>query len=86
LRTRFSAATRREPHPAEAKCNEILAEIADAAAIIDINSIVSRHKEDIEAMPDELQIKIEVAADKRKHAIEAERAAASAAQKGELAV
>jgi hypothetical protein len=75
-----------EPHPAEAKCNEILDELAAANAIIDVNSITSRHKEDIEAMPDEMQIKIEVAADKRKNAIEAERAAASAAQKGELAV
>jgi hypothetical protein len=64
-------------HPAQPKCDEILREIEDAAAIIDINSIVSRHREDIEAMPDEMQIKIEVAADKRKNAIRAEREKAS---------
>jgi hypothetical protein len=38
---------------------------------------VSRHREDIEAMPDEMQIKIEIAADKRKNAIRAEREKAS---------
>jgi hypothetical protein len=67
-----------EAHPAQPKCDEILGEIEGAAAIIDINSIVSRHREDIEAMPDEMQIKIEIAADRRKNAIRAEREKASA--------
>lgn len=75
-----------DPHPAEAKAAEIIAEIEAAGAVLDVTSIVARNNLDIAAMPDEFAVKIEIAADKRKHAIEAERAAASAAQKGELAV
>jgi hypothetical protein len=73
-------------HPAAAKALEIIAEIEAAGAVLDVTSIQARNNLDIAAMPDELAVKIEIAADKRKHAIEAERAAASAAQKGELAV
>lgn len=72
-----------EPHPAEEKAGEIIAEIEAAAAIIDINSIVARHNLDIAAMPDELAVKIEIAADKRKNAIRAERGEQQPAQ-GEL--
>jgi recombination protein RecT len=67
-----------QPHPAEAKCSEIIAELEAAIAMRDVNSIVSRHKDDIAAMPDELQIKIEIAADRRKNAITAEREKAPA--------
>jgi recombination protein RecT len=59
--------------PADKACAEIVDEINAANANIDVNSIVSRHKADIEAMPDDLQIKIEVAASQRKTAIQAER-------------
>jgi hypothetical protein len=44
--------------------------------VMDVTSIVARNNLDIAAMPDELAVKIEIAADKRKRAIEAERAAA----------
>jgi hypothetical protein len=67
-----------QPHPAEAKCSEIIAELEEAIAMMDVNSIVSRHKDDIAAMPDELQIKVEIAADRRKNAITAEREKAPA--------
>jgi recombination protein RecT len=75
-----------DPHPAEAKAAEIIAAIEAAAAVMDVTSIVARNNLDIAAMPDELAVKIEIAADKRKRAIEAERAKAGAASKGELAV
>jgi recombination protein RecT len=60
-------------HPAAPKAREIIAEIEAANAIIDVNSIVSRHKVDIEAMPGEIGASVEIAADKRKNAIKAER-------------
>lgn len=73
-----------EPHPdQQAKCDEIIAEINAAGAIFDVNSIVSRNNLDIAAMPDELAVKIEIAADKRKNAIKAEREKTPA--QGELA-
>jgi recombination protein RecT len=75
-----------DPHPAEAKAAEIIAAIEAAGAVMDVTSIVARNNLDIAAMPDELAVKIEIAADKRKRAIEAERAKAGAAEKGELAV
>jgi hypothetical protein len=59
--------------PSEEACERIIAEINEAAAIIDVNSIVSRHGRDIEAMDDTLVVKIEIAADKRKNAIRLER-------------
>jgi hypothetical protein len=64
--------------PADKACAEIVDEINAANANIDVNSIVSRHKADIEAMPDDLQIKIEVAASQRKTAIQTEREGAGA--------
>jgi hypothetical protein len=75
-----------DPHPAEAKAAEIIAEIEAAGAVLDVTSILARYRTDIEAMPPELGAQVEIEADKRRRAIEAERAAASAAQKGELAV
>jgi recombination protein RecT len=67
-----------DEHPAQAKADEIIAEIAEANAVIDVNSILSRHKTDIEAMPDEtgLAAKIDAAADVRKATIKAEQKAA----------
>jgi recombination protein RecT len=62
------------PSPAEAKASEIIAEINEANAVIDVTSIVSRFKADIEVMPDELGASVEIAADKRKNAIIAARA------------
>jgi hypothetical protein len=67
-----------DPHPGEAKAAEILAEIGDCISTLDVTALVNRHKDDIAAMPDELGVKIEVAADKRRNAIEAERAKAGA--------
>jgi recombination protein RecT len=67
-----------DEHPAQAKAEEIIAEINEANAVIDVNSILSRHKTDIEAMPDEtgLAAKIDAAADVRKASIKAEQKAA----------
>jgi hypothetical protein len=64
-----------DPHPAQAKADAIIAEVNAADAIIDVNSIVSRNAEDIAAMPAEIGASIEIAADKRKRAITAERQA-----------
>jgi recombination protein RecT len=69
---------RDEPHPAEAKATEIIAEIEGVNAIVDVNSIVSRYETDIKAMPGEIGAKVEIAADKRKNAIKAARQPAEA--------
>jgi hypothetical protein len=71
------------PHPAEAKAAEIIAEIGDCISTLDVTALVNRHKDDIAAMPDELGVKIEVAADKRRKEIEAERAKAGAKEAAE---
>jgi hypothetical protein len=85
--TATSDASPSEVHPDQAaKAADIIAAIEAAAAVMDVTSIVARNNLDIAAMPDELAVKIEIAADKRKRAIEAERAKAGAAEKGELAV
>lgn len=60
-------------HAAQVKADQIIGEIKDANAIIDVNSIVSRHRKDIEAMPDAIREAIEGAAAGRKAMIEAER-------------
>lgn len=60
-------------HPGEAKAAAIIAQIEGAISTLDVTSIVARAQSDIEAMPPELGVKIEVAADKRKRAIEADR-------------
>jgi len=64
--------------PAQAKADAIIAEINAANAVIDVNSIHSRHQADIEAMPDAMGASVEIAADKRKTEIKAEQAAAKA--------
>jgi hypothetical protein len=66
-----------DPHPAQAKADAIIAQINDEAtnAEMDVNSIMARHAEDIAAMPAEIGASIEIAADKRKRAITAERQA-----------
>jgi hypothetical protein len=72
-----------DPTPAETKAAEIIAEIGDCISTLDVTALVNRHKDDIAAMPDELGVKIEVAADKRRKAIEAERAKAGAREAAE---
>jgi recombination protein RecT len=49
-----------EPHPAQAKADKIVAELREQNAIIDLNSVWSRHRDDISAMPDELITALEV--------------------------
>lgn len=63
---------------AQAKADGIIAEIEEAGAILDITTILSREQTRIESFPDELGVKIEVAADKRKRAIDAARETAVA--------
>lgn len=70
-----------QPHPAQAKADAIIAEIKAANAVIDVNSIYSRHRADIEAMPDEIGASIDIAAENHKQAIQAEREGAA---QGEL--
>lgn len=72
-----------EPHPAQAKADAIIAEINAASAIIDVNSIVSRHQPDIDAMPDDMAVKVEVAADQRKNAIKDQHSKAKAKEAAE---
>jgi hypothetical protein len=72
-----------DPHPGEAKAAEIIAEIGDCISTLEVTALVNRHKDDIAAMPDELGVKIEVAADKRRKTIEAEPAKAGAREAAE---
>jgi recombination protein RecT len=65
-----------DPHPAQAKAAALIAEIGEAIAVVDVDSLLSSHKADIEAMPPELGASIEIAADKRRQEIKAERAKA----------
>jgi hypothetical protein len=82
--TATSDASPSEVHPDQAtKAAEIIAAIEAASAVMDVTSIVARNNLDIAAMPDELAVKIEIAADKRKRAIEAERAKAGAKEGAE---
>lgn len=63
-----------DEHPAQSKADEIIGEIKEAAAIIDVNSIVSRHKDDIDAMPEAIAEAVNAAAEARKNAIKGSRA------------
>jgi hypothetical protein len=65
-------------HPAKAKADEILLEIDETIAIIDVNSLMSRHKEDIEAMPEDLAAMVNRAAEAKKKDIKAEQEKAKA--------
>ena len=65
-------------HPAKAKADEILLEIDETIAIIDVNSLMSRHKEDIEAMPEDLALMVNRAAEAKKKDIKAEQEKAKA--------
>lgn len=62
-----------DEHPAQAKAGAIIAEIEECGAKLDVDALLGKHATDIQAMPAELGVKIEVAADKRKRAIEATR-------------
>lgn len=64
------------PHPAQAKADEIKAELAgpNVNAIMDVDALMSRNKADLDAMPDEIAMPVREAAALRKEAIEAERA------------
>ena len=67
-----------QEHPAKAKADEILLALDETIAIIDINSLMSRHKEDIEAMPEGLAAMVNRAAEAKKKEIKAERDKANA--------
>ena len=71
------------PHPAQPKADDIIAEIKAAPAIIDVNSIVSRHRIDIDAMPEDIAEAIDGAAEARKREIKSQREKTPA--QGELA-
>jgi hypothetical protein len=62
-----------DDHPGQAKAGEIIAEIEACISTLDVTALVNRHQADIEAMPPEIGASIEIAADKRRKAIEAER-------------
>lgn len=63
-----------EPHPAIAKADEIIADINECISVMDVTAVMVRSELDIAAMPDDLAVKVEVAADQRKQEIEAARA------------
>jgi hypothetical protein len=65
-----------DPHPGDAKAAVLIAMIEEAIAVVDVDSLLVNHKADIEAMPPELGASIEIAADKRRQEIKAERAKA----------
>lgn len=60
-------------HPAQAKADAIIAEINAALAVLDVGAILNTHAVDIAAMPPEMGAGIEIAADKRRAEIRAER-------------
>lgn len=66
------------PHPAEAKADAIIGEITAAGSIVDINSILGRHGKDIDAMPEEIALVINQAANARKDEIRIAHEAAKA--------
>jgi hypothetical protein len=49
-----------EPHPAQAKADAITTELRAQNAVVDLNSVWSRHRDDISAMPDELIVALEI--------------------------
>lgn len=65
----------------QAKFDAIMAEINDPAnnAVMDVQRVLTKNTNDIAAMPDEQQVQIEIAADKRRNAIRAEQARAKEA-------
>jgi recombination protein RecT len=69
-------ATDEPHHPGTAIADKIIAEINEAGAILDISTIMNRSALDMQAMLDEDAVRVEVAADKRRQAIRAERAKA----------
>lgn len=72
-----------DPHPAQEKAEEIIAEIEGCISTLDIKSVVARNQSHIDSFPDELGVKIEVAADKRRREIEAGREGAPAQEAAE---
>ncbi|MES2902711.1 MAG: hypothetical protein V4696_00855, partial [Pseudomonadota bacterium] len=63
-----------DAHPAEGKANAIIDEIKSAISIMDINSIESRTKADVDAMPEEIGSGVRQVIEARKSEIKAERA------------
>lgn len=60
-------------HPGKAIADKIIAEINDAAAIMDVAGILTSYTLDIAALADEDAVRVGVAADKRRNAIRASR-------------
>lgn len=65
--------TTADEHPAQAKVDQIIAEMNDPAcnAVMDVNRVLTKYANDIGAMPDEFGVKVEIAADKRRQEIRA---------------
>jgi recombination protein RecT len=61
------------PHPAQARADEIIAEIKEQNAVIDVGRVLTSHENDIAAMPDEIREAINSAADQHRDAIRAEQ-------------
>lgn len=75
-----AAPAAQDEHPAQAIADRIIAEInsPETNAVMDVAAILNRAALDLAAMPDDLAVKIEVAADKRRNAIRAEQEKAKA--------
>jgi recombination protein RecT len=72
-----------EAHPGKAIADRIIAEIEEAAAILDVGTILTAHDLDLASMLDEDAVRVEVAADQRRNAIRAAREKAGAKEAAE---
>lgn len=74
-----------DEHPAKGIADAIIAEINDPAtnAVMDVATILNKHALDMAAMPDDLAVSIEIAADKRRTQIRADLAKAREAEPAE---
>lgn len=62
-----------EPHPAQAKADEIIAEIKAQNAVMDVGRVLTRYQIDIAAMPEAMAEAVSNAADQHREAIRAEQ-------------
>jgi recombination protein RecT len=72
-----------EAHPGKAIADRIIAEIKEAAAILDVGTILTAHDLDLASMLEEDAVRVEVAADQRRNAIRAAREKAGAKEAAE---
>jgi hypothetical protein len=72
-----------DDHPGKAIADRIIAEMEEAAAILDVGTILTAHDLDLASMLEEDAVRVEVAADQRRTAIRAAREKAGAKEAAE---